>query len=156
MLHNATTNSSSVTGDDDHIHSSDGGFQRNNHFVLITSIVVILAAMAYVICICHMFWGFVCRRFFRNDVVVGEDQSAFVDEGRVLELNPQQRRAVLEAILAETSKVRSKIFPGHSCFLRKEFCACRLWSLNQLCHSSHVCFNCDNFSAILQLYFDRL
>ena len=110
MLHNATTNSSSITGDEDHIHSSDDDSPRANHFVLITSIVVILAALAYAICICHMFWGFVCRRFFGNDVVVGEDQSVFVDEGRVLELNPQQRRAVLEAILAETSKVRPKIF----------------------------------------------
>ena len=123
ILHNITTNiaSTETFADDNHHSSIDNNGDssvddeetnsREDYLVTFISAVIVLLALGLALCICQMFLSlFLTRIFQRNHevvVVTGDgDQSLFVDDGRVLELNPQQRRAVLEAILSETSKVR--------------------------------------------------
>ena len=121
ILHNITTTNTTSTEsyEDEHQFSIDVDADsddadkeinsREEYLVTFISAVIVLLALGLALCICQMFLSLILARIFqRNDqVVVGDDQSLFVDEGRVLELNPQQRRAVLEAILSETSKVRN-------------------------------------------------
>lgn len=82
--------------------SSDGS--GSNAFLWFASIVVGLICCCYIYCMYQVIRFWCCRR--PNPLEIS--QTVLVHEGYVFNLNPRQRRAVLEAIFSETSKVRSR------------------------------------------------
>ena len=80
--------------------SSDGS--GSNAFLWFASVVVGLICCCYIYCMYQVIRFWCCRR--PNPLEIS--QTVLVHEGYVFNLNPRQRRAVLEAIFSETSKVR--------------------------------------------------
>jgi hypothetical protein len=104
ILHNETLPLDGIGGDDAHEHPHSGS-DEDSYFLIFAAVIVALISLAYVICFLQMFRVWFYRVFFGRDVSLG-DRAIFVHEGRIHELNSKQRRAVLEAIFSETSKVR--------------------------------------------------
>jgi hypothetical protein len=104
ILHDEKIPQDGTGGDDAHEHP-DSGSDEDTSFLLFAAVIVGFISLAYLICVFQMFRVWFYRVCFGRDVSLG-DRAIFVDEGRVHELNSKQRRAVLEAIFSETSKVR--------------------------------------------------
>jgi hypothetical protein len=115
ILHNNITDEQEpeVEVESSHTHapSSSSSSNRTNedYFLMFASVIVGFIILAYVICMYQMFriW---CLRFCcgqeTSTINNNNDQPiSLVHEGRILDLNSRQRRAVLEAIFSETSKV---------------------------------------------------
>ena len=73
-------------------------------FLLFASVIVGLILLAYAFCLVQIFRMWILRLccgrdYFQTATVV------LVQEGNIFNLNPRQRRAALEAIFSETSKV---------------------------------------------------
>lgn len=76
----------------------------NNAFMMFLTVIVVLVVLCYIVCLWHMVRIWCCKRS-------ASDQQAAHDlviSGRVFDLTTDQRRAVLEAIFSETSKVRQR------------------------------------------------
>jgi hypothetical protein len=82
--------------------SSDNSNPYNNSaFMMFLTVIVVLVVLCYLICLYHMIQMWCCKRERE------EPPRSVVVSGRVFNLTPGQRRAVLEAIFSENSKVRS-------------------------------------------------
>ena len=71
-------------------------------FLVMATIIVIFIVLSYAYCMYQVVRHFCCSR--RDEVQLSG--SILVDQGVVFSLNPAQRRAVLEIIFSEMSKVR--------------------------------------------------
>ena len=118
LLENNSTNinSTNVYSNNNNVENSNNndngngdnhGSNDNDSFLLFASVIVGLISLAYVVCMIQMFKMWFCRVCCGREFVL-PDHAIIVHEGQILELNARQRRAVLEAIFSETSKVRSK------------------------------------------------
>jgi hypothetical protein len=101
ILHNETT-VDNITGEDSHEHSTAS--TDDAWFLMFLAVIVGLISLAYAFCVFQMVRVWCCRFCFGRDMTLPE--TSIVHQGRVLDLNPGQRRAVLEAIFSENSKVR--------------------------------------------------
>jgi hypothetical protein len=103
LLHNLTEEP------EDHLHSQQSPSDNNDaEFLMFATIIVGFIGLACVVCMVQMFRIWFCRVCFGRDTTPS-DRAVIFHDGRVLELNSRQRRAVLEAIFSETSKVSSLI-----------------------------------------------
>jgi hypothetical protein len=108
MLHNITDEQEQAHElESSHTHAPSSSSSRTNEdsFLMFASVIVGLIVLAYFFCMYQMFriWflWFCCGQETSTINV----QPIFVHEGRIIDLNSRQRRAVLEAIFSETSKV---------------------------------------------------
>jgi hypothetical protein len=102
MLHNMTAEQEQELESHTHAPSSSSSRTSEDSFLMFASVIVGLIGLAYCFCMYQMF-----RMWFLR-FCCGQETSGrinVVHEGRSIDLNSNQRRAVLEAIFSETSKV---------------------------------------------------
>ena len=103
MLHNITDEQEL----EPHTHAPSSSSSRTNEdsFLMFASVIVGIVALAYFFCMYHIFRTWFLRFCCGRETSTINDQVILVHEGRIFDLNSRQRRAVLEAIFSETSKV---------------------------------------------------
>jgi hypothetical protein len=84
--------SSSIRTDGDYVH-------------VLAPVIVGLIVLASIGCIYLMFRVWILRICCGRETSTNDNPAIIMPEGRIFDLNPRQRRAVLEAIFSETSKV---------------------------------------------------
>jgi hypothetical protein len=101
ILHNETM-VHNITGEDSHEHSTTS--TDEDWFLMFLAVIVGMILLAYAFCVFQMVRVWCCHFCFGRNMALAE--TSIVHQGRVLYLNPGQRRAVLEAFFSENSKVR--------------------------------------------------
>lgn len=89
--------------------SSSSSPKNNESFLLLTGGIVGLILIFYALCMYQVLRVWLCRVCCGRQPEVGEPdaETVLIHEGITFNLSSNQRRAVLEAILKENSKVRS-------------------------------------------------
>jgi hypothetical protein len=93
---------------DPSVLSASSSPKNNESFLLLTAGIVGLVMIVYVLCIYQAICVWLCRVCCGRQPEVEEPgETVLIHEGITFNLSSNQRRAVLEAILKENSKVRS-------------------------------------------------
>jgi hypothetical protein len=83
-----------------HTHTRDSSFG-----MLFAPVIAGLVVLAFIFCMWQMFRVWLLRVCCGRETSTSNDRAIIVHKAQVFDLNSTQRRAVLEAIFSETSKV---------------------------------------------------
>jgi hypothetical protein len=87
--------------------SSSSSRKDNDSFLILTAAIVALILVFYALCMYQLLYRWMCRICCGRQLEVGgPNETVIIHEGHTFNLSDNQRRAVLEAIFSENSKVR--------------------------------------------------
>ena len=102
FLHNGTANNITIGQN----LNSQSKPTNQESFFMFSSVVVGFVLLAYTVCMFQMVHMWILRFFCGRDYAQSTTVILVRDGSTIFNLNPEQRRAALEAIFSESSKVR--------------------------------------------------
>jgi hypothetical protein len=142
-----------------HLSSPSSSSKDSKSFMLLTAVIVSLILTFYAICMFHLIRRYVWRKWLRPRLfpsssahtATAQEEAAgatvLVHEGQRYNLSEGQRRAVLEAIFSEASKVRN-LCDRPICMVATDFIMFRKGSLHNLSKLISLLLLLLNFSFL--------